>query len=60
VEYNRIDDVKHWLDLAAEVRARAEEMRDPTTPRMMLGIAEGYDQLAKWAESRTQRPAPAD
>ena len=46
-----IDDPNHWLQRAAE--AFAEQMTDSEAKRAMVGIAEGYERLAKRAEERT-------
>ena len=51
----RADDPKHWRDRAQEARARAGELNDPVAKRQMLGIARGYDRLAKRAEIATPR-----
>jgi hypothetical protein len=44
-----------WLALAAEARAIAAEMTDPTARATMWKIAEGYENLTKLAEKR-QKP----
>lgn len=41
-----------WLQRAAEARAVAEQLTDPTAKRSMLAIAENYEKLAKAAEAR--------
>jgi vacuolar-type H+-ATPase catalytic subunit A/Vma1 len=46
------DAAKRWRKLAAEARARAEEMADPQAKRIMSSIAEGYERLAKRADDR--------
>ena len=46
------DDPKHWLDRAAKARVHAEQMSDPKSERMMLGIAKDYEGLARRAEQR--------
>ena len=46
-----IDVAEHWRTLAAEARARADEMSDPEAKRIMLSIAEGYKRLARRAEA---------
>jgi hypothetical protein len=45
-------DVKHWLDRAEAVRAVAGQMNDPDAKRVMFGIADGYERMAKLAEER--------
>ena len=47
-----IDNTEHWRRRAAEARALAEKIADPTGRRMMLGAAEAYDALARDAERR--------
>ena len=47
-----LNDAKHWRDRAEEARTNAELMNDPEAKRMMVGIATGYDKLAKRAEER--------
>ena len=42
-----IYDARYWRALAAEIRAGAEEMRDPVAKEMMLQIAADYDQLSE-------------
>jgi hypothetical protein len=49
---NSRDDPKHRLDRAAKARVHAEQMSDPESKRMMLGIAENYEGLARRAEQR--------
>jgi hypothetical protein len=51
------DDPKRWRDRAQEARARAGDLNDPVAKRQMLGIARGYDRLAKRAEERSRPTA---
>jgi len=44
--------VKHWLDRAEEARAIAGQMNDAEARQVMLGIADGYERMAKLAEER--------
>jgi hypothetical protein len=46
------DDPKHWRQLAQEARAAAGQLDDLDAKRMLLEIAEGYDELAAIAERR--------
>jgi hypothetical protein len=39
----------HWLVLAEDSKATAEQLHDPSAKRMMLTIAAGYDRLARHA-----------
>ena len=50
-------DPGHWRKRGAEMRALADEANNPESKRMMLRLAEDYDELAKRAEERsTGRP----
>ncbi|HJT07065.1 MAG TPA: hypothetical protein VJ747_09075 [Stellaceae bacterium] len=53
------NDPEHWRSRAEEARATADQMHDLDSKRVMLGIAEGYDELAARAEARKSF-APAD
>jgi hypothetical protein len=50
---NLIHDAKHWRDRAEEARAVSEQMTDAETQRMMRGVADCYERLAKSAERAT-------
>lgn len=43
-------DHTHWRERAEEARAIAEGLDDPECVRIMLRIAEGYDQVADRAQ----------
>jgi hypothetical protein len=43
---------RHWSMRAQEMRALAEEARDPMVRAMMLGIAADYDSRAEIADDR--------
>jgi len=47
-----INDVKHWRDRAAEMRALSDTMKDDETWRLMNRLADGYDTLADRAQVR--------
>jgi DNA-binding ferritin-like protein len=47
-----IDNAEYWRKRAEEARALAEQMKDPLTQSLMLGIAESYEKIAKWAAER--------
>jgi hypothetical protein len=51
-----VNDVKHWRERAAQMRALADWMEDAETQRMMLKLANDYDKLADRAESRAPQP----
>jgi hypothetical protein len=53
------NDPEHWRSRAEEARATADQLQDLEAKRVMLGIAEGYDELAARAESRKQSSAGA-
>jgi hypothetical protein len=53
---NLLDDPKHWLSRAEEIRALAQQMGDEESQRMMLKIAQDYEVLAMRAEGRATRP----
>jgi hypothetical protein len=43
----RLSDPEYWRSRAAEARAEAAKMQGPAARRMLLGVAENYDQLAE-------------
>jgi hypothetical protein len=49
---NLRDNPQHWRDLAEQARAHAIKTEDPESRRMMIGIADGYDNLAQRAEAK--------
>jgi DNA-binding ferritin-like protein len=51
-----IDDAEYWRKRAEEARTLAEQMKDSHTQSLMLGIAEGYEKIAKWAADRAGEP----
>jgi hypothetical protein len=48
---------RYWRDRAEEARIQADQMRDPAAKRIVLAIAENYDQLAKQAAARMRSGA---
>jgi hypothetical protein len=46
------DDPKHWYDRAAELRGLADEVANVQARRMMLQLADDYDELAHRAAER--------
>jgi len=55
---NKLNDPEHWWSRAEEAKALAELMQHPDTKRLMLGIAEGYEQLARHIEIRRRGMRP--
>jgi hypothetical protein len=49
---NLRDNPQHWRDLAEQARSHAIKTEDPESRRMMIGIADGYDNLARRAEAK--------
>jgi hypothetical protein len=43
-------DLQHWHDRAQEARAKAEQIKNPRSKRMMLGLADSYESLAQRIE----------
>jgi len=56
--WSHINDPEHWRERAKEARALAEQMADPISRQMMLGVAADYERLAARAEVRLANPAP--
>jgi hypothetical protein len=56
---NKLDDPEHWRSRAEEAKTLAELMQHPDTRRIMLGIAEGYERIARHIEIRLSRIRPA-
>jgi hypothetical protein len=55
-----LHNVRHWQDRADEARAIAGQLNDAEAKRVMLGIADGYERMAKLAETRNARTAAAN
>jgi DNA-binding ferritin-like protein len=51
-----VDDAEYWSKRAEEARTLAEQMKDTHTKSLMLGIAESYEKIARWAAERTGEP----
>jgi hypothetical protein len=49
---NLRDNPQHWRDLAEQARAHAIKTEDLESRRMMIGIADGYDNLAQRSEAK--------
>jgi hypothetical protein len=45
-----LNDPKQWRLRAAEARIQVEKITDPEAKRIMLEIADGYEELARRAE----------
>jgi hypothetical protein len=50
----RIDDARRWRARAEEARDLAEQLKNPDSKRIMLGIAVSYVALAQMAEERDE------
>jgi hypothetical protein len=48
---NKLNDPEHWWSRAEEAKTLAELMHSPDTKRL-LGIAEGYEIIARQLERR--------
>ena len=48
-----LNDPEHWRQRAQESRVLAEQMSDETSKKMMLKIADDYDDLANRAAIRS-------
>jgi hypothetical protein len=46
------DDPAYWEARAEEARALMQKMRDPQSRRLLITIAESYDELAERARTR--------
>jgi hypothetical protein len=53
-----LNDIKHWRDRAAEMRALSIEMNDFEARTLMLKLASDYDTLAERAEDRVAHDKP--
>jgi hypothetical protein len=52
-----MNDVRHWRDRAAEMRALSDTMHDAETVTIMLRLANDYDILADRAAERAGHDA---
>ncbi len=50
--HQSITDAKHWRDRAAEMRVLSDIMKYERTQRILLKLADDYDNLADRAEGR--------
>jgi hypothetical protein len=50
------NDPEHWRKRAKDMRALANEIKDPLSKETMLRIADDYERLAKRAAERASRP----
>jgi hypothetical protein len=55
-----LNSMKHWQERAEAARVHAEQLTDIEAKRMMLGIAETYQRLAKRAEGRQLSAGPSE
>jgi hypothetical protein len=56
---SHLNDPGYWRNRADELRAIAENVKDPTAKATLLGCAQDYDLLAERAEERLRSPADA-
>ena len=49
-----LESARHWLDRAEEARSRSEQMSDVESKDRMLGIADGYEKLARRSKTRAE------
>jgi hypothetical protein len=52
------NDIQHWRDRAAEMRALSGTMKDVETIALMQRLAADYDKLADRAEARSHGGVP--
>jgi hypothetical protein len=45
----RVNNVRHWRNLAEEARSQAQQMNEIETKRIMLEIADSYERIAELA-----------
>jgi hypothetical protein len=55
-----LNSMKHWQERAAGARVHAEQLTDIEAKRMMLGIAETSQRLAKRAEGHQLSAGPSE
>ncbi|MBV8829694.1 MAG: hypothetical protein JO108_10765 [Acidobacteriaceae bacterium] len=53
---SHLTDPERWRRRAEEMRRLGEEMRDPTTKRILLRLAIDYDKMAERADRRRTEP----
>jgi hypothetical protein len=52
---HRIDGARQWRARAEEARTLAEQLKDPESKRIMLGVALSYVTFAQRAEERERK-----
>ena len=52
-----LEDARRWYARAEEMRAAAEDMKDPTNKATAMRIAADYERLAKRSEEMANRNA---
>jgi hypothetical protein len=45
-------DGKHWRERAEECRSAADGIKDETSRRQLIGVAESYERMAELADRR--------
>jgi hypothetical protein len=56
---SRVNDVQHWRDRAAHMRALSDMIKDVDAAAIVLRLAEDYDKLADRAQQRSDGQVPA-
>ena len=56
--FGNVNDPKHWLDRAAEMRALSDTMQDDETKAIIIRLADDYDKLGDRAEIRLTKAKP--
>ena len=54
IDFRLCNDPQYWIERAEKARHIAEDMADPVLKQMMLDVADGYERLAKRAETRAR------
>jgi hypothetical protein len=53
-------DPQYWRDRADRARAKASQVTDPRSERMLQGIAEAYERLADRVKQRLREPGKSN
>ena len=55
IDIRLCNDPRYWIERAEKARLVAEKMADPVLQKMMFDVADGYERLAKRAETRARK-----